>query len=159
MNGLLILERQEELLHDIEQRQRMRTSWSNRRSAESDKKLHLLNVAADTKTDESEFDDWDVYITMQTDKLKEADEKDRQELQQLTEQLQKYAPTELEKEIPIEEYYQIKLGPERVRIPEILFQPSMIGEDQMGLSEVIKSVLERFSPDNQTKLVNNIFLT
>ena len=30
----------------------------------------------------------------------------------------------------------------------------MIGEDQMGLSEVIKSVLERFSPDNQTKLVN-----
>ena len=35
----------------------------------------------------------------------------------------------------------------------------MIGEDQMGLSEVIKSVLERFSPDNQTKLVNvNLFL-
>lgn len=56
--------RQKELVEAIEQRERIKSSWSNRRSAESQKRLHLLNVAADTKTDESEFDDWDVYITM-----------------------------------------------------------------------------------------------
>ena len=57
-------ERQEELIRDIEQREVMKTSWSNRRGVEAQQRLHLLTVAADTKTDESEFDDWDVYVTM-----------------------------------------------------------------------------------------------
>lgn len=42
--------------------------------------------------------------------MKEDDEKDRKELQELIDKLQKYAPNELVNEIPIEEYYQLKLG-------------------------------------------------
>ena len=43
---------------------------------------------------------------------------------------------------------------ERIRIPEVLYQPCMVGEDQMGLSESIQQVLSAFLPEVQTALVN-----
>lgn len=42
--------------------------------------------------------------------MKEDDERDRKEFQELIDKLQKYAPNELVNDIPIEEYYQLKLG-------------------------------------------------
>ena len=56
--------RQDELKQALEQRELARTSWSSRRSAESQNRLRLLNEAADTRSEDSEFDDWEVYITM-----------------------------------------------------------------------------------------------
>lgn len=45
------------------------------------------------------------------------------------------------------------------RVPELLFQPSMIGSIEAGLVETIDYVLKLFSPEEQMILVNNIFLT
>ena len=42
--------------------------------------------------------------------MKEENERDEKELQHLIEQLEKHAPDELYKEVPFEEYYQLKLG-------------------------------------------------
>ena len=40
-----------------------------------------------------------------------------------------------------------------------IFQPSIIGHDQAGVSETIEFILKKFSPEVQDKLVRNIFLT
>ena len=41
------------------------------------------------------------------------------------------------------ESYQLTLGVNRIRAPEILFQPSIIGLDQMGLSESVHATISR----------------
>uniref|UniRef100_A0A3B3BGU7 Actin-related protein 5 n=1 Tax=Oryzias melastigma TaxID=30732 RepID=A0A3B3BGU7_ORYME len=57
------------------------------------------------------------------------------------------------------EYHQLFVGTERLRCPEILFQPSLIGEEQMGLMETLQYVLARYTPEQQEALVSNVFLT
>uniref|UniRef100_A0A6I8MX87 Actin-related protein 5 n=2 Tax=Ornithorhynchus anatinus TaxID=9258 RepID=A0A6I8MX87_ORNAN len=57
------------------------------------------------------------------------------------------------------EYHQLFLGTERIRAPEIIFQPSLIGEEQAGLAETIQYVLDRFPKEVQDTLVQNVFLT
>ncbi|KAJ8257970.1 hypothetical protein GJAV_G00191710 [Gymnothorax javanicus] len=57
------------------------------------------------------------------------------------------------------EYHQLFVGTERLRVPEVLFQPSLIGEEQMGLMEVLQYVLDRYTPAQQEALVRSVFLT
>ncbi|XP_075033689.1 actin-related protein 5 [Mixophyes fleayi] len=73
---------------------------------------------------------------------------------------------ELEKTTPnvqamfnIAEYHQMYLGTERIRVPEVLFQPSLIGEDQAGLAETMQYILDRYPQEVQQELVQNVFLT
>lgn len=56
---------------------------------------------------------------------------------------------------------QIHLNVERIRIPEVIFQPSIAGVDQAGLIEIMEGiVLNRFSDPNQQKaLLRNVFIT
>uniref|UniRef100_A0A3P8WW16 Actin-related protein 5 n=1 Tax=Cynoglossus semilaevis TaxID=244447 RepID=A0A3P8WW16_CYNSE len=61
--------------------------------------------------------------------------------------------------LSVAEYHQLFVGTERLRCPEILFQPSLTGEDQMGLMETLQYVLARYTPEQQEALVSNIFLT
>ncbi|CAJ1085582.1 actin-related protein 5 isoform X2 [Xyrichtys novacula] len=57
------------------------------------------------------------------------------------------------------EYHQLFIGTERLRCPEIMFQPSPTGEDQMGLMETLQYVLARYTLKQQEALVSNVFLT
>uniref|UniRef100_A0AAR2IS07 Actin-related protein 5 n=1 Tax=Pygocentrus nattereri TaxID=42514 RepID=A0AAR2IS07_PYGNA len=57
------------------------------------------------------------------------------------------------------EYHQLFVGTERLRAPEVLFRPSLIGEEQMGLIETLQFVLEQYSPEQQAMLAENVFLT
>ena len=57
------------------------------------------------------------------------------------------------------EWYQLHLATEQIRIPEILFQPSIIGHEQAGISEAIEFILKKFPESTQLKLVSNVFLT
>lgn len=41
------------------------------------------------------------------------------------------------------EYHQMFVGTERLRVPEVVFQPSLIGDEQMGLMETLQFVLDR----------------
>ncbi|XP_027026807.1 actin-related protein 5 isoform X1 [Tachysurus fulvidraco] len=57
------------------------------------------------------------------------------------------------------EYHQLFVGTERLRVPEVLFRPYLIGEEQMGLTEALQFVLEQYTPELQATLVENVYLT
>ncbi|XP_054007348.1 actin-related protein 5 isoform X1 [Hylaeus anthracinus] len=57
------------------------------------------------------------------------------------------------------ETHQLHIGVERLRAPEILFQPSLIGSMEAGIAETIEFVLKLYPPEQQLRLVGNIFLT
>ncbi|GAA6043983.1 hypothetical protein JCM8097_003422 [Rhodosporidiobolus ruineniae] len=48
---------------------------------------------------------------------------------------------------------------ERVRVPEVLWQPQMGGLDQAGLAEVVEGVLKGFNESERRRLTSNIFIT
>ncbi|GAA5961809.1 hypothetical protein JCM21900_003317 [Sporobolomyces salmonicolor] len=54
---------------------------------------------------------------------------------------------------------QLHVNVERVRVPEVLWQPVMGGLDQAGLAEVVEGVLRGFAADERARLTKNIFLT
>uniref|UniRef100_A0A5F7ZVL0 Actin-related protein 5 n=2 Tax=Macaca TaxID=9539 RepID=A0A5F7ZVL0_MACMU len=56
-------------------------------------------------------------------------------------------------------YHQLFVGTERIRAPEIIFQPSLIGEEQAGIAETLQYILDRYPKDVQETLVQNVFLT
>ena len=59
------------------------------------------------------------------------------------------------------EAHQIHLNVERIRVPEVIFQPGIAGVDQAGLVEIIEGiVMSRFSNAGQQQaLLKDIFLT
>jgi len=54
----------------------------------------------------------------------------------------------------VAEYYQLHVGLEQIRVPELLFQPSMIGIDQTGISETLNFVITRYDEATQLKLAS-----
>ncbi|PGH11956.1 hypothetical protein AJ80_06922 [Polytolypa hystricis UAMH7299] len=59
------------------------------------------------------------------------------------------------------EAHQLHLNVERIRVPEVLFQPSIAGLDQAGIVEIAADiVMQRFSnPDDRSRLLRDVFLT
>ncbi|KAJ1940832.1 Nuclear actin-protein involved in chromatin remodeling, partial [Linderina pennispora] len=53
--------------------------------------------------------------------------------------------------------YQLHLNVERIRVPEVLFRPSLVGLDQAGLLETIDGVLRQTG--HGPRLVKNVFVT
>ncbi|ORZ06107.1 actin-like protein Arp5 [Lobosporangium transversale] len=61
--------------------------------------------------------------------------------------------------LSLEQTYQLHVNVERIRVPEVLFQPGIIGLDQTGLVETIQDVLKRFDAEARQRLVQNILVT
>lgn len=59
------------------------------------------------------------------------------------------------------EAHQLHLNVERIRVPEVIFQPSIAGIDQAGLVEIAADVvLQRFpAGEDQQRLLKDVFLT
>ncbi|GBC10521.1 hypothetical protein RclHR1_00970022 [Rhizophagus clarus] len=55
--------------------------------------------------------------------------------------------------------HQLHVNVERIRVPEALFQPSIIGLDQAGVVETIGDIVNRFDYDDQRKMIKSIFVT
>lgn len=72
-------------------------------------------------------------------------------------------PVEVPRLRPLtKEDFQILLGVERFRCPEILFRPNWIAVDQAGLDEMTGVSIRRLSPVGQEveeRLTNSIFIT
>ncbi|KKY26269.1 putative chromatin remodeling complex subunit [Phaeomoniella chlamydospora] len=132
-------------------------------------------------------DDWGVYRTVATEPASDDEEEEdpNDALKAVEAQLLKYDPTFTEQHTleaqsdwtkslihaflrgprPFDpesqrEAHQIHLNVERIRVPEIVFQPSIAGIDQAGLSEIVADVvLQRFrDPSDQSRLLKDIFL-
>ncbi|TPX57687.1 hypothetical protein PhCBS80983_g03653 [Powellomyces hirtus] len=54
---------------------------------------------------------------------------------------------------------QIHLNVERIRVPEVFFQPRIVGLDQAGLVETVDDILKRFDPGQQELMAKNVFIT
>ena len=52
----------------------------------------------------------------------------------------------------LEHNSQLHLNVERIRVPEVLWQPHMGGADQAGLGEIVEHVLKQFSPSEKDRL-------
>ncbi|KAI3658745.1 hypothetical protein MP638_001627 [Amoeboaphelidium occidentale] len=56
-------------------------------------------------------------------------------------------------------HHQIRMNVERIRVPEIFFQPSICGVDEAGIIETLQTILSQFTKEQQSIMVNNIFIT
>jgi actin-related protein 5 len=54
---------------------------------------------------------------------------------------------------------QLHVNIERIRVPEVLWQPHLGGLDQAGLGELIEYVLKQFGPEERKKLTKNVYVT
>ena len=134
-------------------------------------------------------DDWGVYRTVQNDPVSDEEEVEEDPMAALKTvelELLRYDPEFSEKDTleaqndwtkstlhaflrgarPFDpesqrEAHQIHLNVERIRVPEVVFQPGIAGVDQAGLVEIIEGiVMGRFSEEAQQRaLLKDVFLT
>nr|DAD26458.1 TPA_asm: hypothetical protein HUJ06_027926 [Nelumbo nucifera] len=155
-----------------------------RLNAAQKERMRLLTTAAfDRGKGEDTFgskdEDWQLYKLMSRDNDDDDDgqEEDEAELARVTSRLQDIDPTFVAKldvgpfqpltEAPrfrplTKEDFQIIIGVERFRCPEILFQPNMIGVDQAGLDEMAGISIQRLSVKEngiEDRITNSILVT
>jgi len=113
-------------------------------------------------------DDWDVYKhaaipSKQFNNDSENDsEEERTELANIEEKLLNFDPNYQKpenKKIITEKDFQLEIYVNRIRIPELIYKPSMIGIDESGLTETIRRILIRMDEKNAEKLMKNILIT
>ncbi|ORX85405.1 actin-like ATPase domain-containing protein [Anaeromyces robustus] len=128
-------------------------------------------------------EDWSIYRAINKDEHSDTEEEEMNQFNHLEKLLKQYDPNfipqsvieknEKKKTIISQlsygldgydednqaQQYQIRLNVEQIRIPEVLFQPSIVGLDQAGIIEIVNDALKRFSQDQQNEMVKNIFLT
>jgi len=146
-----LLKEQEELQRLVTRKKKLSTG---RRTGRGRKKLKALAEASLVQEGEDTFGaddrDWDVYIEMQEgDGAIDRAEQRLSEIEALLKEHGQQTQTTLSSQ----EQHQILFGVERIRIPEIVFQPSMIGVDQVGLGDALDQILQRFSPVERKKLL------
>ncbi|XP_046405545.1 actin-related protein 5 [Ischnura elegans] len=125
----------------------------------------------DTDTFGMRDEDWDVYKAINREGGDSDSEEEHERLAEIEETLRRHDPEGLRSNdysarpggapslVDPAERHQLHVGVERIRTPEIVFQPHMLGVEQGGLSEVMECVLKQFSPDVQQELANNIFIS
>jgi len=84
-------------------------------------------------------------------------EDEEQQIGALDELLQKYDTSNQNLLTQLD--YQIQINIEAIRVPEIIFQPSIIGIEQMGIAEILKNIFSQFNTIDQQKLADCIFIT
>lgn len=171
--------RRKELMEQIKSRQQQKQELSKRRSAASTHRMRIISRLAEgeaaaagkkSRKKEDTFgmddDDWNVYRTINKHAGESDGERDEAELSEISKLLEKHDPTfmKLSTGMSVQmpdtaSYYQLHLGIERFRVPEIVFQPMMVGVDQSGITETMDFVLHKYPPDVQLRLVNNVVVT
>eukprot|EP00095_Tigriopus_kingsejongensis_P010207 snap_masked-scaffold704_size109063-processed-gene-0.8 protein:Tk10207 transcript:snap_masked-scaffold704_size109063-processed-gene-0.8-mRNA-1 annotation:"actin-related protein 5" len=158
----------ETLIEKRATRKHRKDQLAKRRTAASQERMRIISQLAKTSKKEDDFgmndDDWDVYKKISKDAGESDSEEEQDKLLEYETILKENDPSfvaEGEDEVSHDskEWYQLHIATERIRIPEILFQPSIVGHDQAGISETIQFVLRSFPESLQQDLVNNVFLT
>ncbi|KAG4148712.1 hypothetical protein ERO13_D05G301600v2 [Gossypium hirsutum] len=156
-----------------------------RLNAAQRERMRLLTTAAfDRGKGEDNFgakaEDWQLYKLMSKDNDDDDDgaDEDEAELARVCSRLQAIDPTFVPKpeptpsqvattEVPrvrplTKEDFQVVLGVERCRCPEILFRPNLVGIDQAGLDEMTGASIRRLASKNEAledRLTSSIFMT
>ena len=59
----------------------------------------------------------------------------------------------------VAQYHQVHLNVERIRVPEVTWQPIMAGVDQAGLTELAGHVLRSFEAPVRDRMIRNVLVT
>uniref|UniRef100_A0A0K2UEX1 Actinrelated protein 5like [Apis florea] n=1 Tax=Lepeophtheirus salmonis TaxID=72036 RepID=A0A0K2UEX1_LEPSM len=163
-----IKQKRKEILDKRGARQLRKQQLAKRRTAASQERMRMISQLAKSSKKDDNFgmrdEDWDVYKKINKDIGDSDSDEEQEKLVEYEKVLREHDPhfgIPEEQEIPTDslEWYQLHLSTERIRAPEILFQPSIIGHEQGGISETLEFILSKFDPELQGKLVNNIFVT
>lgn len=171
-----VRQKRQKLLDGRNTRKQRKTDMAKRRTLASQQRMKIITQLAGggtkKKKKEDTFgqndDDWQVYKEIHPENADSDSEAEEEKLEELETLLKEYDP-EYQKEIDqsmgmteefdIAEYYRLHLAIERIRVPELLFQPSMIGIEQAGIVETIDYVLKKYDATHQDRLTKNIFIT
>ncbi|KAF3427356.1 hypothetical protein E2986_04056 [Frieseomelitta varia] len=158
--------RQEILERRMAKRQR-RQDMAKRRTAAAQERMRIISQLARKEKRDDDFgmrdEDWDVYKVINREGGDSDSEVEQEKLMELEDVLRHHDP-EFDgagSNVPMVpgETHQLHVGVERLRAPEILFQSSMIGSVEAGIAETIEFILKLYPPEQQSRLVGNIFLT
>ncbi|OAD08703.1 hypothetical protein MUCCIDRAFT_188150 [Mucor lusitanicus CBS 277.49] len=153
--------------------------------ASDDPKSKRRRKGNDEDTFGQDDDDWAIYREISRDDESDDEEEDMSELNQYESLLLQYDPDFLPEHsyenmssptntllhllsrgvyppydpTDMEQSYQLHVNVERSRVPEVLFQPSIIGLDQAGLVETVNDIVKTFDINQRESLMKNIFLT
>ncbi|KAA8498906.1 Actin-related protein 5 [Porphyridium purpureum] len=166
----------DELLNRIKRREAARLSGSDRRSLASRNRMRLLAQQADggaggpkggSDTFGMNDSDWDVYRDMQGDNSEEEDE-EATRLEKIDEEILSMVPhDEIYKKprgfdglfyVP-DSLDEIPLVFDRFRTMETVWQPSIIGVDQVGLAEAMTLSINSLPESLRPVIVQEVFLT
>ena len=144
-------------------RQLRRQQLAKRRTAASQERMRIISQLARNTKKEDTFgmkdEDWDVYKQISKEGGDSDSEEEGLRAAEYEAVLKEHEPQEEEVGKDSPEWHQVHLATEIIRAPELLFQPSMIGSDQAGLSEIMQFVLGKFSDADADEMANNVFLT
>ncbi|ELT93653.1 hypothetical protein CAPTEDRAFT_223173 [Capitella teleta] len=163
-------QQRQKLLNKRAERRQRRTDMTKRRTVASHQRMKILTALAQgTKKNKVDTfgkndDDWDVYKEINKDAGDSDSEAEQDKLDELETMLKEYDdefkhPNDQGDGFDVAEYYRVHVGTEQIRVPEVLFQPSMIGMDQAGIAETISFVLKKFTAEEQTAMTQRVFLT
>eukprot|EP00795_Rhopilema_esculentum_P010676 gene10676-19428_t len=165
-----------EILDKRKLREQRKQELSNRKSHAAKERMRILTKLADagktSKKQKSEDtfgmndEDWEVYKYISKEGGDTDDEQEQERLDEIEMFLSQHDLEFIksrkqadDSSVDLAAYYQLHMDVERIRVPEIVFQPCIIGLEQAGLAETIEYVLKKFSAEIQDKLVQNIFVT
>ncbi|XP_034486181.1 actin-related protein 5 [Drosophila innubila] len=171
-------EKREELLRRKQARQQQRTEQGKRHTHAAQERMRIISTLARSEkrrkanNGEEEDDgfgmndnDWDVYKRINRYNDDSDSDAENEQMLEYEKILHHYdasfddANNAAMQALAAAENYQLHFGVEEIRVPEILFQPSMIGCTEAGLAELIAFVLKLFPADEQQRLVDHVYLT
>jgi len=143
-------------------RAQRRQQLAKRRTAASQERMRIISQLARNNKEEDNFgvndSDWDVYKQISRDAEDSDSEEENLKAQEYETVLKEHS-TEEEFNKNCADWHQVHLSTELSVVPEILFQPSIIGLDQSGLAETIQFIFSKYSDADVARLGNNVFLT
>lgn len=161
--------KRQELIEKRSARHFRKQQLSKRRTAASQERMRMISQLAKNTKKEDTFgmndDDWDVYKTIRKDQGDSDSEEEQEKLAEYEAVLREHDPNfendedkeEISRDSP--EWYQLHLATEQIRVPEIYFQPSIIGCDQAGISETMDFILKKYDSEISLDLARNVFVT
>ncbi|KAH8414113.1 hypothetical protein KR222_007304 [Zaprionus bogoriensis] len=175
-----VREKREELLRRKQARQQQRTEQGKRHTHAAQERMRIISTLARSEKrrkaggaggDEEDDgfgmndNDWDVYKRINRYNEDSDSDVENEQMLECEKILNHYeansddANNAAMQALSAAENYQLHFGLEAIRVPEILFQPSMIGCTEMGLAELIGFVLKLFPAAEQQRLVDHVYLT
>ncbi|CAH3982613.1 unnamed protein product [Pieris brassicae] len=143
-----------EIVSRREARRARRAAMVRRRTAAAAERMRVISrLAAAGDEFGNQDSDWDVYKSISREADSDSDA-DGERLLELEEALREHEPAPSSSL-----HHQLHLAIEPYRAPELIFQPSMMGNPEAGLAETMEYVFKHFSAEDQLLLANNVFLT